>query len=117
VVQGRGNAYAVLPARPQRPPAQRDVTDVVDDQKRHDRSPAGAQTDRGERETRQERQPAGPDQAVTDRAERPAQGAAQTLDQIGRRPVVLGTRGGPDRQAGEVRMRVEKVRARATAAR
>src|SRR2546423_2526877 len=111
MMQRHAHARSVGPAGLQRPPAQRDVTDVVDDQEHADRDPPGAERDRRHRQTREEWQPPGPDEAIGQRTQRAAQGFAQSLDLIGRRAVVLGAGGRPDRETDEIGMRVEEVRA------
>src|SRR5207247_2192842 len=110
MMQRDANAGPVRPSCLQRPPAQRDVTDVVDDQKHRDGDPPGTERDARERQTGEKRQPPRPDEPVAQRPQRTAQGFAQTLDLIGPGPVVLGPRGGADRQTNEVRVRIEGVR-------
>ncbi len=83
MVQRHADARAERPPGLQRPPAQRNVADVVDKEKSGDRDPPTAERDRGEGEGGQERQPACPHEPVAHRSERPAQPFAQPLDLIG----------------------------------
>src|SRR5216117_33073 len=110
MMQRDADAGPVRPSCLQRPPAQRDVTDVVDDQKHRDGDPTGTERYARERQTGEKRQPPRPDEPVAQRPQRTAQGFAQTLDLIGPCTVVLGTRGGADRQTDEVRVRIEEMR-------
>src|SRR6266508_4108036 len=110
MMQRNAHAGPVRPSCLQRPPAQRDVTDVVDDQKHRDGDPPGTQRHARERQTGEKRQPPRPDEPVPERPQGTAQGFAQTLDLIGPGTVVLGTRSGADRQPNEVGMRIEEVR-------
>src|SRR5262245_14996061 len=111
MVQRHADARAMGPARFQRPPAQRDVADVVDEEEGRDRDPTGPEPNGREGQPREERQPAGPHQAVAERSKRPAQGFTQTLDLVGSRAIVLGTCRGADRQPDHIWMGIEEMAA------
>src|SRR5690349_10704781 len=110
-MQCHADAPAVGPTRLQRPPPQRNVTDVEDDQEHSDGDPTGAERNAREGQPREERQPTRPDQAIPERPERAAQGFAQPFDLLGGSPFILGTGGRADRETDQIGMRVEKVRA------
>src|SRR5207249_1498628 len=111
LMQGDRDAHAVRPARPQRPPAQPDVPDVVHDQEADHRVQPEPQRHADERERRRDGEPPRPDQAVAERPERAAQGAAQPLHLLRGRTLVLGPRRRSHRESAQVGVRVEEVRA------
>src|SRR2546425_3136126 len=110
MVQGGRHARAMRPPGAQRPPAEHQMADVVDHQEPRHRRPAEPQRDPGERESGGEREPARPHEPIAQGSQRTRQRGAQALDLLRGRAVVLRPRRRPDREAGQVGVRIEEVR-------
>src|SRR5207253_4811676 len=109
LVQGDRHAHAVRPARPRRPPPERHVAHVAYDQETAHRVHPEPQRHADQRQARRHRQPTRPHEAVAQRPQRAAQRAAQPLDLVGGRALVLRPRRRPHGEPTEVGVRVEEM--------